>query len=111
MMSTHPPDLEVKLQRFNSDGLLYIELGKGSYAFLKFKVKGSVLVVESVYTPEEFRGRGIATRLMDLIVEYAVSNGYKIDPRCSFAKHYFEKHSEKRATCLEPLEDLSSPPQ
>lgn len=53
-------------------------------------------MIKSTYTPPEFRGKGIATRLMKRAVEWAKENNFRVVPLCSFAAHYFEKHAEDR---------------
>ncbi|MCD6357374.1 MAG: N-acetyltransferase, partial [Thermoproteales archaeon] len=48
------------------------------------------------YTPPEFRGRGIATRLTEHVIRWAEEGGLGIVPVCSFAVAFFRKHRELR---------------
>lgn len=71
-----------------------IRLGRGKYAFVEYEVKKDLLYVTKAYTPEEFRGRGIASKIMVELIKYAKRKGFKIVPICSFAKYFFKKHRE-----------------
>jgi len=71
-----------------------IRLCRGKYAFVEYEVKENLLYVTKAYTPEEFRGRGIASRIMTEVIKYAEREGLKVIPICSFAKYFFEKHPE-----------------
>jgi len=107
MMSTHPSDrspedFKVELLKESGGGLFFIRLAEGAQCFLRFKVEGAVMVIEAVLTPEEFRGRGLAAKLMDEAVKYAEKHGYRVLPKCSYAEYYFKKHPEKKMACLEP---------
>ena len=73
-----------------------LRLCKGKYAYVEYEVEGSVLYVTGAYTPEEFRGRGIASRIMAEVVKYAEKEGLKVVPICSFARYFFERHPEYR---------------
>ncbi|MGQ4833899.1 MAG: GNAT family N-acetyltransferase [Candidatus Asgardarchaeia archaeon] len=72
----------------------YIRLGRGKAAYLKYSINGNVMSLDSTYTPEEFRGRGIAKRLMEEAIKYAKENGLKIKPVCSYAVHFFKKYPQ-----------------
>ncbi|HDI31920.1 MAG TPA: N-acetyltransferase [Thermofilum sp.] len=81
-------DTEYRIIHKPRIGKFLIRLEPGKYAFLGYHIEGDKLYVDSTYTPLEYRGRGIARRLMD----YARENGYKIVPVCSYAVAYFRKH-------------------
>lgn len=73
----------------------YIPLGSEK-AFLKYLLKEGKMYILSTYTPAEYRGMGIASRLMDEAVKFATKNNLKIVPVCSYAQHYVSKHPELR---------------
>ena len=73
-----------------------VHLAPGAYAFLKYEIRGKTVYIKTVYTPPEFRGRGVATRLMETALKWVEENGYKVVPVCSFAASFFEKHPEWR---------------
>ncbi|MEM3454511.1 MAG: GNAT family N-acetyltransferase, partial [Thermoproteota archaeon] len=45
-------------------------------------------------TPSEFRGKGIAAKLMEALISYCEKNNMKIYPICSYAVSFFEKNTE-----------------
>ena len=71
-------------------------LAPGKYAFVGYEVRGGKLYITKTYTPPEFRGRGIATRLTEHVVRWAEERGLGIVPICSFAVAFFKKHKELR---------------
>jgi len=71
-----------------------IYLAPGACAFLRYEIRGGTIYIKTVYTPPEFRGRGVATHLMIRALEWAEANGYKVVPVCSFAARFFERHAE-----------------
>jgi len=73
-----------------------IRLAPGRYAYLKYSMSGNALHIDATFTPEEYRGRGLAEKLMEAAIAYAQQNALKIVPNCSYAKSYFEKHHEHR---------------
>lgn len=48
----------------------------------------------ATYVPEEMRGNGVGREILTFAAEYAVRNGLKIVPVCSYAQAFFEKHEE-----------------
>ena len=69
----------------------YIELGKDN-ALIKCEKKGSKLLIVTSYTPEEHRGKGLASAIMKEVISYARDNGLEIVPVCSFAVNYCKEH-------------------
>lgn len=71
-----------------------IKLGEDEYAVLEYHVEGNRIFLDSTYTPDRHRGRGVGGMLMSAAIEYARSNHYSIVPVCPFAIEYFKKHPE-----------------
>lgn len=78
----------------NTGGSFRIRLGADTYAELEYHVEGGRIYLDSTYTPEEFRGRGIGAALVEESVSFAKKNKLKIVPVCPFAVEYFKKHPE-----------------
>ena len=55
------------------------------------KDRDSLMVIHS-YTPEQFRGKEVASTIMKEVIKYAKKNNLEIVPVCSFAVHYCGKH-------------------
>jgi len=71
-----------------------VRLAPGKYAYLKYRLEGGTMYIDATFTPEEYRGRGLAAELAKAAIEYARENAFKIVPNCDYAKSYFEKHPE-----------------
>lgn len=83
------------------DELFYIPLPDSQKALLKYRLEKGKIYVLSTYTPPEHRGMGLASRLMDEVVKFALENNLKIVPICSYAQHYVNKHPELRNMVVE----------
>ena len=44
--------------------------------------------------PKELSGKGIASALAKLILDYAIENNLKVKPFCPYIKAYIDKHEE-----------------
>jgi predicted GNAT family acetyltransferase len=51
-------------------------------------------VAEHTVVSEALRGKGIAGKLTQKLMEYARENSLKIIPLCSYVVGFFEKHNE-----------------
>ena len=60
--------------------------------YLIFEIKDNTLDILSTVVEEEYRGKGIASKLMEYIYNYSVENSYNIKCTCSYAKKWFEKN-------------------
>jgi len=79
-----------------------IRLGPGKYAYLKYRLEGGTMYIDSTFTSEEYRDRGLAAKLTKAAIEYAREKALKIVPNCSYAESYFEKHPEYRDILARP---------
>jgi len=71
--------------------MFHVRLAPGKHSYLKYSIEGGDMKILSTYTPEEFRGRGLAAILMEEAIKYAKENNLRIVPVCSYAKYYLEK--------------------
>jgi uncharacterized protein len=68
----------------------------GATAFLNYRLTGNVITLNHTETPVGARRRGIASRLVDGVLQEARMRGLKIVPRCPFVTAYLTKHPEYR---------------
>jgi len=66
----------------------------GLESHIEYVKNNRVLNVVHTYVPSLLRGRGIAAKLVEAVIEYAKRNDFKIIPSCSYVKSYFDRHSE-----------------
>ena len=50
--------------------------------------------MESTYTPEKYRGIGLAEKIIEKAVSFAKEKELKIRPACIYAVSFFQKHPE-----------------
>lgn len=78
----------------NTGASFRIQLSANMYAELEYHIEGGRIYLDSTYTPEEFRGRGLGAALVEEVVSFAKKKKLKIVPICPFAVEYFKKHPE-----------------
>lgn len=85
----------VSLMEIENTGASFrIQLSANMYAELEYHIEGGRIYLDSTYTPEEFRGRGLGAALVEEVVSFAKKKKLKIVPICPFAVEYFKKHPE-----------------
>lgn len=67
----------------------------GALAFANYRRGPDRLILTHFETDPAARGRGLAGRLMGLIVEEARARKLKLEPRCPYAADWFEKHPDE----------------
>lgn len=58
------------------------------------KVLPNVHAITHTFVDESLRGQGVAGELMGLLLRKARRDGFLLDPICTYAQSYFEKHPE-----------------
>ncbi len=56
--------------------------------------KNGVVNINHTYVNPQYRGKGIAGKLMETMVEYLRKNSLKTIAQCSYANSWFKKHRE-----------------
>jgi uncharacterized protein len=64
----------------------------GQIAFLQYERRPDAFVVLHTEVPEPLRGRGIASRLAEVVLQSARAEGLPIVLRCPFVRAYLRKH-------------------
>ena len=77
-------------QRFTTDV-------DGQTAYLEYERAGDVMVITHTIVTPAIGGRGIAGNLVRSAIEYAKANGLKVDPQCSYADAWIQRHPEYEA--------------
>jgi uncharacterized protein len=68
----------------------------GATAFVNYRIDGGTITLLHTETPVALRGRGIASRLVQGVLEDVRARGLKMVPRCAFVSPYLAKHPEYR---------------
>ena len=85
--------LDVPLVK-NQVGMRF-ELKIGNYtAFIDYKEHGKKIWLIHTEAPEELKGQGAATAIIEKALSYIEDNGYKLIPLCPFVAAYLKRHPE-----------------
>jgi hypothetical protein len=66
----------------------------GSHAELDYTLAEGVMTITHTRVPPAIGGRGIAAQLMEAALSAARGAGWSVNPACSYAKAYLEKHPQ-----------------
>jgi len=70
-----------------------LDLGdKAAYA--DYHLSGNTMTIFHVYTPPEYRGKGIAAIVTKYALDYVKEHNLKVIPQCPYARNYINKHPE-----------------
>jgi predicted GNAT family acetyltransferase len=88
-------ELPVEREDGATHGRYVIRFPEGLEAEMTYRRQApNVLAVDHTFTPPELRGRNIAARLMNALIENARVDGSKIRPYCSYVVAQFRRHPE-----------------
>ena len=85
--------MKLPVQHNRADNRFEIEV-EGSLAFLEYAERNGVMILQHTLVPTALRGQGLAASLTQFAIETARQEKKKIDPLCSYAAAFFQKHPE-----------------
>ncbi len=80
--------MEYKIENNN---IFCLENG-GVIGHLTMVLENGKLVITQTFVNEEYRGKGIASKLVDMAIEHANEKQTELIATCSFAKKYLESN-------------------
>ncbi len=66
----------------------------GAKAYLDYRQADGVMSITHTWVPAEIGGRGIAGQLVRAALEHARASGLKVEPACSYAAGWIQRHPE-----------------
>jgi hypothetical protein len=66
----------------------------GKTAFSEYKIDNGVISFMHTEVPNEFRGKGVGSKLVRGELEAARTRGLKVIARCPFVARYIQEHAE-----------------
>lgn len=66
----------------------------GHTGYVEYESRGGTMAITHTIVPSAIGGRGIAGALVKAAVEHARDAGLKVDPQCSYAEGWMEKHPD-----------------
>ncbi len=95
---------DIRLERRGQRGRYVLEMPNGEPAELTFVENGpGHIIVDHTWVPPDYRGRGVAERLVVKVVEDARAAGLKITPLCRFVATEFRRHRGWSDVLKEPV--------
>jgi uncharacterized protein len=92
MCETKP---DVRLERRGHRGRYVLDMPNGEQAELTFVDSGpGHITVDHTWVPPDYRGRGVAEKLVVKVIEDARAGGLKITPLCRFVATEFRRHPD-----------------
>lgn len=67
---------------------------EGELAHLDYSIAGGVMTIHHTIVPKALGGRGIAGGLVRTAMEHARGQGLRVQPDCSYAAAWMDKHPE-----------------
>ncbi len=67
-------------------------------ALMDYQISGNTITFIHTEVPPKYEGRGIASQIAKVALDYARDKGYKIQSTCSFVDMYLRKHKEYQST-------------
>ncbi len=65
---------------------------QGQIAYLRYEIIGDKVDVITTYVPASLEGRGVASKLMQALCDYAIDRGLKPTATCSYAKVWLSRY-------------------
>ncbi len=79
----------------DNSALSRFELASGGVtAFVNYRLDGGVITLLLTETPVQARGRGLASQLVQGVLDNVRARGLKVVPRCAFVRAFLAKHPE-----------------
>lgn len=90
----------IKHEENKNRGTFFMSDDQGIVSELTYELQNGTMAVDHTETRENLKGQGLASKLLDFVVDYARKNDLKIRPICPFVKTKFneiDSYNEVRA--------------
>ena len=67
---------------------------EGRLSQLQYRLRDGIMKIVHTEVPPELSGHGIAGDLMRAALAWARSNGWRVQPACSYAQAFLDAHAE-----------------
>ena len=86
--------IELKMSG-NGSGAFVIEESGKRIAEMQVSVDGKNLIVHHTEVDDKLKGQGVASQLLDRMVDYARQNKLQVVPRCAYVNVQFKRRPER----------------
>ncbi len=70
---------------------------EGATCVADYRLQGGVMLITHTEVAPRLQGRGIAAALVQAALAHARENGLKVNPLCSYARTYVQRHPDTQA--------------
>lgn len=88
---TVAPELEV---RHNPAANRFETVVDGKLGVANYHLAGKVMRIHHTEVPPSLEGRGIGSRIVRAVLDYADAHGLEVEPWCGFVRSYMRRHPE-----------------
>ncbi|HET8809009.1 MAG TPA: GNAT family N-acetyltransferase [Flavobacteriaceae bacterium] len=82
----------IKHKESGGDGMFYMEDDEGIVSEMTYTQKDNgIMVIDHTKTRKNLEGNGLASKVLDHVVNFARENSIKIDPLCPFVEAKFDE--------------------
>ncbi len=81
----------IKHEENKNRGTFYMSDETGLVSELTYELQSEVMAIDHTETRQDMKGKGIASEVLDYVVEYARKNSLKINPICPFVETKFNE--------------------
>ena len=67
---------------------------EGATCVADYRLQGGVMLITHTEVPPRLQGRGIAAALLHAALAHAREHGLKVNPLCSYARDYMQRHPD-----------------
>lgn len=92
--------IEYEILHQTDENLFYVLLDGGQRAYLKYRYSGNDSAVSQVdfyntFVPDDYRGKGLAAKLVSHGFDWADEQGLFINTSCWYAAKVYQRRSQK----------------
>ena len=95
-MPTPVPAMNLQIEHQAERGRFQVVVD-GHVSVAEYRLHDGVLTINHTEVAPELGGRGIAGALMQAVLAHASANGLKVNPLCSYARSYMQRHPQTQS--------------
>ncbi|WP_374164784.1 GNAT family N-acetyltransferase [Arcticibacter sp. MXS-1] len=78
----------------NEDQQQYELVIEGERSFVEYEIRDNVIYLTHTEVPEELEGRGVASAMVEMIMQDIEKRGLQLVPYCSYVRVFLKRHPE-----------------
>jgi predicted GNAT family acetyltransferase len=67
---------------------------EGKLSICEYQMDGDRMVFTHTFVPPQLRGKGIAQKLVEVALNYAMAKKLRVDPACSYVEAFIRRRPE-----------------